>query len=197
MFVLGFFTGSRIGSILSLRIENLINATADTVDHNIMLVAAGPGTGIATKFDVNGYLRFLKPVHQFILNYAQTNITRLERQIKAPEENKSLIFLNKNGKPYSQGALNTAIFDLRKALISDGLTQFYNLKFHQSRATCGTELARAFMKEGDLNAVREVRDWLMHKSERTTWTYIKFLKKTKQARKAHKEFIKQFLGPNF
>ncbi|MBL1321456.1 MAG: site-specific integrase [Methylophaga sp.] len=196
-FCLGFFTGARVGSIRTIRIENIKNAMPDKTDSRIMLIAAGPGTGIETKFGVHGYLRFLKPVYDFILDYAETNFTRLERQAKALNENKSLVFLTKDGKPYGEGSINTAISDFRKALIRDGLTQFHDLKFHQSRATCGTELAREFMKYGDSYAIEHVRDWLMHKNESTSWTYIKFLKKSKAAQKANDEFIRQFLGPNF
>lgn len=205
MFTLGFFTGARIGSIRTLRIENLKSAVVDPTsisglaqqDSLLLLVAAGPGTGIDTKLDVSGYLRFLKPVHEFILEYAEKNVTRLERQAKASKENKSLVFLTKDGNPYGEGSINTALSDLRKALVRDNLTQFHDLKFHQTRATCGTELARLYMAASDANAIEYVREWLMHKNVSTTWKYIKFIKKSKAARKANKEFTDQFLGPNF
>lgn len=205
MFTLGFFTGARIGSIRTLRIENLKSAIVDPTsisirehpDSLILLVAAGPGTGINTKFDVRGYLRFLKPVHEFILEYAETNVTRLKRQAKASKENKSLVFLTKDGKPYSEGSINTALSDLRRALVRNNLAQFHDLKFHQSRATCGTELARLYMAVSDANAIEYVREWLMHKNVSTTWKYVKFLKKSKAAKKANKEFTDRFLGPNF
>lgn len=197
MLTLGFFTGARIGSIRTLRIENLRCATHDPHDPNVMLVAAGPGTGIETKFGVAGYLRFLKPVHKFILDYSETNITRLDRQLKATKESQSLVFLTKGGRPYSPGAINVAMKMLRDALVRDGLTQFHEFKFHQSRATCGTELARIYMAlSDDANAIVHVRDWLMHKDEKTTWTYINFLKNTKAAASANEAFTEQFLGPN-
>lgn len=184
MLTLGFFTGARIGSIRTLRIENLKNAIPDPTSasdpkdpvNSILLVAAGPGTRIDTKYNVAGYLRFLRPVQESILEYAETNVTRLLRQAKASKDNKSLIFLTKDGNPYNEGSINTALSDLRKALVRDGLTQFHDFKFHQSRATCGTELARMYMATGDADAIEHVRDWLMHKNVSTTWTYIKFLK---------------------
>ncbi|MRX27545.1 tyrosine-type recombinase/integrase [Kangiella sp. HZ709] len=197
MFVIGFFTGSRIGSIRTMKIENLKRAIPDKIDPNIMLVAAGPGTGVNTKYDVRGFIRFLKPVYDFILDYAETNITRLKRQAKAHKDNKSLLFLTKDGQRYSEGSINTAMSELRRSLIRDGYTQFHDLKFHQSRATCGTELAREFMKQSDNDAINNVRDWLMHKNEATTWKYVKFLQNSKTARKANKAFIRYFLGPNF
>ena len=205
MLTLGFFTGARIGSIRSLRIENLLNAIPDPTfipepahpENLLLLVAAGPGTGIDTKFDVPGNLRFLSAIHSFILDYAETNVTRLKRQAKAKKADKSHVFLTKDGKPYSEGSVNTAIFDLRKALVRDGLTQFHDFKFHQSRATCGTELARLHMANSDADAIEHVKDWLMHKDARTTWTYIKFLKSTQAARKANIAFTNQFLGPSF
>ena len=197
MFLVGSFVGARIGSIRTLRIENLKLATPDPHDPQIMLVAAGPGTGIETKYGVSGYLRFLKPVHQHILNYAESDLTRAERQAKASKENKSLVFLTKDGNPYSQESVNVAMKSLRDALVRDGLTQFHDLKFHQSRATCGTELAREHMTVSDANAIEVVRDWLMHKSEITSWTYIKLLKRTKAAARANKAFTESFLGPYF
>ena len=205
MLTLGFFTGARIGSIRTLRVENLKNAIPDPTflpdpeypENMLLLVAAGPGTGIDTKFSVSGNLRFLSAVHEFCLDYAESNVTRLKRQAKASKENKSFLFLTKDGRPYSEGSINTAISDLRKALIRDGLTQFHDFKFHQSRATCGTQLAQLHMANSDLDAIEHVKDWLLHKDERTTWTYIKFLKSTKIAKKVNTAFNKQFLGPNF
>ncbi|WP_336270110.1 hypothetical protein [Vreelandella arctica] len=53
------------------------------------------------------------------------------------------------------------------------------------------------MSVSDAYAIEQVKDWLMHKDEKTTWGYIKFLKKTKAAAKANKVFTERFLGPNF
>ncbi|GAA6139745.1 site-specific integrase [Arenicella sp. 4NH20-0111] len=197
LFLTGFYTGARLGSIRKLRIEHLEAAIEDPVYESILQVQAGPGTGIPTKFDVSGCLRFPRPIADELKKYARTNVARLLRQTKASEKNRSLIFLTKNGKPYSQQNINMAMSELRSDLVLAGLTQFCDLKFHQSRATCGTELARILMRSGEVNAIQLVRDWLMHKSETVTMKYINFIKVTRQAEKLNSEYNKRFLGEDF
>ena len=196
-FLIGFYTGARLGSIRNLRIEHLDRAVRDPIYKNILQVQAGPGTGIPTKFDVRGCLRFPELLINELIDYARTDITRIFRQTKALKEDRTFIFLTKNGGAYSQQNINTMMSELRKELISDGLTQFCDLKFHQSRATCGTELARIFMRSGEDNAIELVRDWLMHKGVKTTLKYIKFIKVTRQAEILNNEYSKQIFGDRF
>lgn len=61
----------------------------------------------------------------------------------------------------------------------NGITAFRGFRFHQSRCTFATELARVAMKHGSVGmAVQLVRQALLHKSEKTTLTYIRFIEKT-------------------
>lgn len=53
---MGFFTGARFGTITSLRVENLEQARPDPYMKGFVLIRVGPGTGVATKFDVAGDL---------------------------------------------------------------------------------------------------------------------------------------------
>lgn len=59
-----------------------------------------------------------------------------------------------------------------------------HFKFHQSRATFGTWLMQIMLEAGaKTTAVQVVRDAMLHKSESTTFGYIRFIENTRA--KAH------------
>lgn len=77
----------------------------------------------------------------------------------------------------------------------NGITAFRGFRFHQSRCTFATELARVAMKHGSVGmAVQLVRQALLHKSEKTTLTYIRFIEKTDAMSGMADEFTRDFLG---
>ncbi|MEL2330804.1 site-specific integrase, partial [Klebsiella pneumoniae] len=63
--------------------------------------------------------------------------------------------------------------------MSAGLKQFQEFKFHQTRATFGTQLMRLAMDvlPSQVDAIVFVRDAMLHKDEATTWKYVKFIEK--------------------
>lgn len=56
MLLTGFFTGARIETILTLSIASLERAMPDPFMKGFSLLRVGPGTSVATKFDVEGAL---------------------------------------------------------------------------------------------------------------------------------------------
>jgi len=110
----------------------------------------------------------------------------------------NILFLSQRGSPISEGCFTGDMRHLRKKLVADGLTQFHDLKFHQSRATCGTALVTAILKTGTtIDAINIARDWLMHKHESTTWQYIKFVENAVWSKEITEEINAYFLGPAF
>jgi len=202
MFSLGFWSGARSQTIRTIGLRHIqLAKDAHPIDKNtpsLVYMAAGGNTGIKTKFDVQGYLRIPLPVFEQIYTYAHSEDTYL-RRFKASHENKDLLFLSNKGRPISDNSLTALISQLRQRLISEGLTQFHRFKFHQTRATCGTELATILLSEGgsEINAIRIVQDWLMHKHESSTWNYIQFVRNNKWTEEFNNLFVSQFLGPSF
>ena len=204
MFSIGFWGGARSETIRTLGVSNLEKAKkAHPLDKNIpqlVYLSVGGNTGVKTKYGVQGYLRIPEPVFSELYSYAYSS-ERLLRGAKARANGKDedILFLSKYGNPISEDSFTALMSELRARLVADGLTQFHNLKFHQSRATCGTELASMMLKDGgtDMDAIGIVRDWLMHKEESTTWMYIKFVHNYKWTKEFADNFMAQFLGHGF
>lgn len=185
MLTLGFFTGARIGTISSLRVESLENALPDRSIPGIVIIAVGPGTGVATKFDVSGHLLLPDFLLAELKRYAYSS-RRLQRELRASKEHKSILFLTRFGKPYSNpdglsgSAITREMTDLRRYTIKAGLKFMQSFHFHQSRATYGTWIMSvALAQVGQKAAIEFVKNAMLHKDEATTMRYITFLEHTK------------------
>jgi integrase len=77
-----------------------------------------------------------------------------------------------------------------------GLTQFQTFKFHQTRATFGTQLMRLAMNTlpSQVDAIVFVRDAMLHKDEATTWKYVKFIEQEPIKEALSDEFFNLYLG---
>lgn len=81
-------------------------------------------------------------------------------------------------------------------MVKEGLTQFKYFKFHQTRATFGTQLMTFALKtlSSQVDALTFVRDAMLHKDESTTWKYIKFIEKEPIEEQLANEFFNLFTG---
>ncbi|QGW99148.1 MULTISPECIES: tyrosine-type recombinase/integrase [Aeromonas] len=195
MFSLGFFTGARIETIRSLRLSTLESAHGDPSISHLQRIPIGPPTLVKTKFGVSGELLVPLPLLHLLQNYA-TSTRRILRQAKASQENKTLLFLTTRGKKYEEASFTRLMSELRKKLVKEGLGEFERLKFHQSRASFGTELMRLCMSTVSHtdDAIAFVRDAMFHKSETTTWKYIRFVQNEPIKEKLSDEFFDFFSG---
>lgn len=200
MLSFGFFTGARIGTISSLRIDSIENAIQEPSIPGMWNIAVGPGTGVATKFDVSGHLM----VPDFLLNelkrYAYSP-RRLKREPFAAKEHKSLLFLTRFGNPYSKpdslsgSAITREMTNLRRISVKAGLKFMQSFHFHQSRATYGTWIMSiALAKVGQKSAIEFVKNTMLHKEEATTMRYITFLEHTKAKIEMGNAFTEAFGG---
>lgn len=194
MLLTGFFTGARIETITTLSISNIEQAFPDQFMRGFFLLRVGPGTGVATKFNVVGNL--LTP--DFLISALKTyaySPRRLLRESKASEEHRSILFLTKNGVPYQQGTIGRLMTDLRRSALKSGLKFMARFKFHQSRATYGTWLMQlALSVTSEANAIELVKGAMLHKHESTTFRYIRFIGISKGKEEAAEAFTKAFTG---
>lgn len=194
MLMIGFYTGARIGTVLSLRTTALDYAMPDPKLPNMFLLQVGPGTGIDTKFDINGNLMIPQQLMTLIRNYASSR-RHINRVIKASNANKSLLFLTRFCKPYKVVAIARQMVDLRRAGQIANLKFLQKFKFHQTRATYGTWLMTLCLSCMEVKAAIEfVKYAMFHKHESTTFGYITFAQNTKEKIELDKLFIEAFLG---
>jgi integrase len=194
MLMIGFYTGARLGTITTLRVKALSDAIADPAVPGMWSIPVGPGTGIATKFDVSGHLMLTDVLLVKLKAYA-TSRRHLDRVIKATGENKSYLFLTRHFKPYTVAAIDREMVTLRRAGQAAGVKSLQNFKFHQSRATFGTWLMSIALEAGTVKAAIEfVKRALFHSDERTTFGYITFIEHTKTRIEMANAFTRAFLG---
>lgn len=190
----GFFTGARVGTITTLTVTSLHTAREDPHAPGIYLLPVGPGTGVATKFSVSGELMVPREI-LLALKAHSTSVGRLLREAKAAGKDKDLLFLARSGRPYTVETVNRLVFEMRKRATAAGLKFMHRFRFHQSRATFGTWLMQLMLDNGaKTDAIRVVRDAMLHKDERTTLGYITFLETTRAKRHFAAAFNEAFTG---
>lgn len=195
MFMIGFCTGARIETIRTLRLSTLDSGYTPSYGTRVQRIPVGPPTPVLTKFDVSGELFFPTPLISELQNYA-TSARRLAREAKASNEDRTLLFLTRTGRRYAENSFTSQMSKLRNKLLSSGLGEFEFLKFHQSRATFGTQLMKKCLRElkDQRAALVFVRDALLHKDEKTTWKYINFVKQSPLKEKLSDEFFAFYSG---
>lgn len=194
MLSLGVLTGARIESITTLSIRNIENAYPDADTPDTFRMPVGPGTGVKTKFGVNGELMVPRFLIDQLKSYAYS-MERLRRQGLAMESNREVLFLTIRGNPYEPSSFNRLMTDLRRRTLAAGMRFMQNFKFHQTRATFGTWLLEVALRVTDVGpAVAFVRDAMLHKDERTTMLYVRFRQKAKVKAEVANEFNAIFSG---
>lgn len=194
MLSIGFFTGARIGTITTLTVASLNTAREDPLTPGVFLLPVGPGTGIATKFSVNGEIFVPRDVLNELKRYAFST-QRLLRAAKANPDEKGLLFLTRSGRRYTVETTNRLVHEMRKRAFSAGMKFAQRFRFHQTRATFGTWLMTLLLDAGGrADAIRVVRDAMLHKDEKTTLGYIHFMEKTRAKAHFASEFNSAFTG---
>lgn len=194
MLKIGFYCGARLGTITTLRDKALFNAIPDPAVPGMWSIPVGPGTGIDTKNDVSGHL-MLTDVLMGALKVYATSRRRLDRMIKATDENKHTLFLTRYSNPYTVKAVEGEMVRLRRTGLAAGLKFLQDFRFHQSRATFGTWLMSICLETGTVKAAIEfVKGALLHKDERDTFRYVTFIEQTKAKIEMANAFTRAFLG---
>lgn len=194
LLVAGFFTGGRLGTLTTLRVTNLESAIPDPRAANMWHIPVGPGTGVATKFDIQGNLLVPEQLLLLLKQFAYSP-RRLKREAKADKDNKGWLFLTRDGNPYRPSASTREMVELRRKAIKAGLKFMQNFRFHQTRATFGTWLMTIALEVTSTKAAIEfVRNAMLHKHESTTMRYITFIEHTKAKIEVANAFSEAFLG---
>ncbi|WP_157779660.1 tyrosine-type recombinase/integrase [Cupriavidus pauculus] len=202
MLTLGFFTGMRIGSIATLRINTLEHAIPDPRATGVHQLALGPGANppVTTKYSITGHAIILEDHLNVLRKYAYSP-RRLKREAKAEAENKDLLFLTRYGNCYTtnrgekSSSLNVEMHHLREIGNRHGVAALRDFHFHQSRCTFATIIAKIMAEKfGEIAAIGIVQELLLHKSEGQSMKYVKFASNSKMLLELSNEFTRQFLG---
>jgi len=195
MLSLGILAGARIETITSLSVRDIENAYPDPQTPHIYRMRVGPPTSVMTKFDVEGELMVPKFLIDDLKAYSYSVQRRLRRQSIASEVDRGLLFLTVRGNRYESASFNRLMTDLRRRALSAGLRFMDRFKFHQTRATYGTWLMGVAMGVASLKAaVAFVKGAMLHKDEKTTFLYVRFIEEAPIKAQVADEFSVVFSG---
>ncbi|UFS72487.1 site-specific integrase [Geomonas sp. RF6] len=192
----GFFTGARLETITTLRVESLETASTDPLVPGMWKIRVGPGTVVATKGDVSGSILVADQLMRRLMQYAYSS-HRIKRVEKAAKEDKSRLFLTRFSNPYGHSAISRGMTELRRIASQHALKFMKNFRFHQSRATFGTWLMSILLGVPGIKvktAIEFVRDAMLHAREADTMRYITFLEHTRAKIEIANAFSEAFLG---
>lgn len=202
MLRLGFRTGMRFGTIADLKVKTIERAVPDPSFPGWHRLSVGPGgkPPVHTKFGVSGQVWIESSDLERLKIYAFSS-RRLKRQAVASEPDRDCLFLTRFGGRYgTEGSdlsrsMNVELGRLRNEGVAQGIKAFRNFRFHQSRCTFATELARVAIRHGSVGiAIRLVKQALLHRSEASTLKYIQFVERTAAMADAADAFTQSFLG---
>lgn len=194
MLSVGAFTGSRLGTITTISVQDLERAIPDPHCRGIHRIRIGSGTGIRTKFNVSGEILVPGGLLESLKTHAYS-MHRLKREAKALSEHKSRLFLTIRGRPYTPATVDRLMVELRRVGTREGLRFLHNFKFHQTRATFGTWLMELCLAVTTPSAaIAFCMGAMLHRHESTTFRYIKFINKTKGKMEMSKRFSEAFTG---
>ncbi len=199
--LIGLLTGSRIQTILTLRLKH-IAAQIDTDNFGEVRIPVGPGTDTDTKNNKKLVLHFPGWLYQKLHIYANSERAQKRRaRAKGRNTNDQYLFLSMRGSPFYMSKAESLIFDAshskRHAKTGQAVRQFitdkviplirskfnapnFSYQFHDTRATYGMnltdcQLERVNMGEITLHQAREfVKARMGHQSPATTDKYLQY-----------------------
>lgn len=198
----GFLTGARLQTILSLKVQTLRQALpAEGPSARYLLVGPGATPPVDTKFGITGRILVPTLLLEELLSYA-TSERRLIRVAKASAGEKDLLFLNRFGRAYEQSKVNgsrsvnkdMARLKREASLRGINLSGFY---FHCSRSTFATQVATIGLARREIPpiaVIRRVKDLLLHRSEVDAQRYIDYVHESKVQLAVEEEFSDWLFG---
>ncbi|SDC49730.1 hypothetical protein SAMN05421548_107112 [Paraburkholderia lycopersici] len=190
----GFFTSARLGTVVTLTVSSLYTAHEIPDWPGVFNLPVGPGTAVATKFSVGGSLLVPRELLDDLKTYA-TSTARLKREVKAPPGDKNVLFLTRSGRPFSVNTVGALVRALREKTLGQGMQFMQTFKFHDSRATFGTNLLNILLEHlSPSEALGILKDAMLHKDEKATLSYIKFRQSSEAKQKANLAFYEAFTG---
>ncbi len=194
IFLIGYVTGMRIQSILTLRLKNII--ITDENDRELYPIIGGRGLLVDTKRAKRQQMLMPGWLHHRIdvyLNSKRYLIRKSQAHTRPDEE--QYVFLTKSGKPYyvseadkiiyskheKGSAIRLFIRDILKPNLSKKGHSF-SFRFHDLRATFGTNLVeerKRLLHKGEIGMF-ELMDYISrrmnHNNPKTTMRYINYKK---------------------
>lgn len=212
LFILALFSGMRIQTALTLRVGDVIEASAD--DTGTYPISAGEDYLVDTKYGKNQSIQVPGWVHHRLFTYLQSDRYQ-SRKAQALERDKSeqYVFLSKTGKPLYVSHLDKDKYKSRekgsavRKFIKDTITPLltaeghnFTFSFHDLRASFGMNLVDerrhllAQGKIGYLELIDYVAKRLNHSNRKTTMSYLDYRRVNEMVHEADSDYQKHIMS---
>lgn len=198
--LLSIDTGMRIEEIATFSLDALNTGTpVAESQHRFELTLCPQSTGIQTKFGKQRRVEISRGLLEALREY-QISERRLSRANKLIEKISQLtenplnlnqkqievlercerhepLFISQQGNPITKETIESRWIELRKDI--QKIESSFKHRFHDLRATYGTYRLNDLL-DAQLNIVEALEllmGWMGHKDERTTWKYLRYLKR--------------------
>jgi integrase len=206
---IALFTGARIQTVLTLRVNDVLPEGYPESLSKIPL-EVGQGTGIDSKNDKKMILYIPHWLYDKLRVYADSDRAKTRRQKSGNNSRHQYLFLTTRGKPFYQAKADDSIVTRRRIhgqsvreymrkciipVVREKLGNYrWRYQFHDLRATFGmnqTDLQMSLVekKEINLHQAREfVKKLMGHDSSATTDLYLNYRSKIKMLRTTQAEY---------
>lgn len=211
-FLLALFSGMRIQTALTIRIGNVIEASAD--DTATYPINAGKGSLVDTKYGKKQNIQVPGWVHHRLITYLQSERYQTRKgQALERDESEQYVFLSRTGKPlyvsqldkykYKSHEKGSAIRKFIKDTLLPRLKTLdhdFTFSFHDLRASFGMNLVEerrellAQGKIGYLELIDYVAKRLHHSNRKTTMSYLDYRRVNELVNKADNDYQKHIMS---
>lgn len=141
-------------------------------------VKIGPVNGVKTKYGATRIIEVTSTLMYELYKYSisERRQTRLRKTVC--EKQQQYLFLNRRGQSFSSNSIQEHFGRLRKEIKISNRIPFSH-RTHDLRSTYGTYRLASLLDNNvpESDAIALLMGWMGHKSESTTWQYVKFLQK--------------------
>jgi hypothetical protein len=211
-FLLALFSGMRIQTALTIRIGNVIEASAD--DTATYPINAGKGSLVDTKYGKKQNIQVPGWVHHRLITYLQSERYQTRKgQALERDESEQYVFLSRTGKPlyvsqldkykYKSHEKGSAVRKFIKDTLLPRLKTLdhdFTFSFHDLRASFGMNLVEerrellAQGKIGYLELIDYVAKRLHHSNRKTTMSYLDYRRVNELVHEADNDYQKHIMS---
>jgi integrase len=210
-FILALFSGMRIQTVLTIRIGNVLEASAD--DIATYPIYAGEGYLVDTKYGKRQNIQVPGWVHHRLFTYLQSERYQSRRNHALErDESEQYVFLSRTGKPLYVSALDKDKYKnhekgsaVRKFISETMLPLLkkrghkFTFSFHDLRASFGMNLVeerKALLDQGKigyLELIDYVAKRLHHSNRKTTMSYLDYRRISELVHEADSDYQKHIM----
>ncbi|WP_238066759.1 site-specific integrase [Pseudomonas shirazica] len=212
LFILALFSGMRIQSALTIRISDVIEASADDTD--TYPISAGEGFLVDTKYGKRQKIQVPGWVHHRIFTYLKSErYQRRKNQALERDDSEQYVFLSRAGKPLYVSHIDKNKYKghekgsaVRKFITDTLIPQLkaldhhFTFSFHDLRASFGMNLVderNELVAQGKISHL-ELLDYvakrLHHSNRKTTMNYLGFQKVNKMVHEADNDYQRHIMS---